>query len=346
MERALLKRDQKLAIYMEGHATGRPGKMGHGVIRYSQNPIVCAIDSTHAGSDMATVANMPKSVPIVGSVAEAIAAGAEVLILGIAPPGGLIPSEWYPAIDEAVAGGLSILNGLHELLAPRYPNLREGQWVWDVRVEPAGLKPGTGAAARLNNRRLLMIGTDMSIGKMTAGLEIHRVAGERGVRSEFVATGQIGITVTGRGVPLDAIRLDFAAGAIEREVLAAEDAELVVVEGQGSLIHPASSANLPLLRGSCPTHMILCHRAGQEEIFSIPGVKIPPLGDIVRLYEDLGEACGNFARPKTVAVALNTFHLSSDDEAYAACQQVEDALGLPCADPVRHGPERLLDAVR
>jgi len=341
----MLKRDQPIAIYMEGNVTGQPAKMGHGVIRYSPNPIACVIDAEHAGSDMATVAGMPKAVPIVASVADACALGSEVFLLGIAPGGGLVPPEWFPVIDDAVARGLSVLNGLHDLLAPRYPNLPPGQWVWDVRVEPEGLSTSSARAATLPNRRLLMVGADMSIGKMTAGLEIYRVARERGISAEFVATGQIGITVTGRGIPLDAIRLDFAGGAVEREVLAAGNADLVIVEGQGSLIHPASSANLPLLRGTCPTHLIFCYREGQETLYRLPHVKIPPLGEVIKLYEDVAEAAGTFLRPRTVGVSLNTFHLTSDQEALDACKEIEDNLGIPCVDPVRHSPDRLVDAV-
>jgi len=341
----MLERTQKLAIFMEGHANDPMGKMGHGVIRYSPNPIVCVIDSENAGKDMKSVANMPKSVPIVASVREAMAMGADVLVLGIAPPGGLIPATWFTSIDEAVSGGVSILNGLHDLLGPRYSALKPGQWVWDVRVEPAGLTNSSAAASKLANRRLLMVGTDMAVGKMTSGLEIHRVAKERGIDAEFVATRQIGITVTGRGVPLDAIRLDFAPGSIEGEVMRTPNADLIVVEGQGSIIHPASSATLPLIRGSCPTHFILCHRAGQEHLFRVPSVKIPRLSEVARLYEDIAEACGTFARPKTVAVCLNTFHISSDQEAAEACRKIEVEMGIPCVDPVRHGAQRLVDAV-
>jgi uncharacterized NAD-dependent epimerase/dehydratase family protein len=330
---------------MEGHCIGQPAKMGHGVIRYSSNPIVAVIDSFNQGSNMSTVAGMPLAVPIVGSVKSAFEAGAEVLVLGIAPPGGLIPVEWYSAIDEAIALGMSVINGLHDLLGPRYTNLQPKQWVWDVRVEPLNLAPGYGRAAKLENRRVLMIGTDMSIGKMTAGLEIYRNARERGVRAEFIATGQIGITVSGRGVPLDAIRLDFAAGAIEREVLQVSEAEMVIIEGQGSLIHPASSANLPLLRGGCPTHLVLCHRAGQESLYRLPEVHIPPLADVLKLYEALAEACGTFLKPVSAGVALNTFHIESEFEAREACERIEQELGLPCVDPVRHGPERLVDSL-
>ncbi|HEY0868427.1 MAG TPA: DUF1611 domain-containing protein [Fimbriimonas sp.] len=338
----MLNKDQRVAIFMEGATGDARGKMGFGVIRYSPNPIACVVDSEQAGRDMAEVAGMPKAVPIVATVEEAVRRGAEVLILGIAPTGGLIPSEWYATIDDAVARGLSILNGLHDLLAPRYPNLDPGQWVWDVRVEPEGLQPSSGRAAGLGNLRVLLVGTDMGIGKMTTGLEIFHAARAKGIDAEFVATGQIGITVTGRGVPLDAIRMDFAAGAIEAEVMRAAGAELVLIEGQGSIVHPGSSATLPLIRGAMPTHLVLCHRAGQRHLWRLPEVPIPPLSCVARLYQDIAAACGTYKAPTVAAVALNTFHIESDDEAARACRLVEDETGLPCLDPVRHGADRLL----
>lgn len=340
----MLARNQRLALFMEGALDVDAGKMGFGILRYSPNPIACVIDSKFAGRDAAEVTKIPRSAPVVGTVEEAIALGAEVFVLGIAVPGGLIPEDWFSAIDEAVAKGLSIVNGLHDLLSPRYRNLKPSQWVWDIRVEPAGLSTNLGRARHLGNRRVLMIGTDMSIGKMTAGLEIWRVAREKGIAAEFVATGQIGITITGAGVPLDAVRVDFASGAIERAVLRHEAADLVVVEGQGALIHPASTANLPLLRGSMPTHMILCHRAGLKALKRDPTVLIPPLKDYIRLYEDLGEACGTFPRPKCVAVALDTRDFD-DREAAEWIARTESETGLPATDPVRIGPEKLLGAI-
>jgi uncharacterized NAD-dependent epimerase/dehydratase family protein len=217
--------------------------------------------------------------------------------------------------------------------------------VWDVRVEPPGLGIGTGAAAHCAARRVLLVGTDMSIGKMTAGLELHAAAQARGLRSHFVATGQIGITISGGGVALDAVRVDFASGAIEREILAAGDAEIIFVEGQGSLLHPASSATLPLLRGTMPTHLVLCHRAGQTHLARAPTVTIPPLGRVIELYRDLASACGAFARPLVPCVSLITAHLASDEEARRAADAIEEELGLPCDDPVRHGAARLLESL-
>lgn len=326
-----------LAVYMEGAVRHYGGKMGVGVLRYSPNPVVCVVDSETAGLDLRAETGVDRDAPIVATVEEALALGAQALVLGIAPPGGLIPAEWMPAIDRAVQGGMTVVNGLHDKLAPRY-----GAQAWDIRTEPEGLKPGTGAAGTLHNRRVLMVGTDMAVGKMTAGLEIWKALGPD---AAFVATGQIGITVTGAGVPLDAIRVDFSAGAIEREVLRNADRAFVVVEGQGSLVHPGSTATLALLRGSMPTHLVLCAREGQTHLVNAPQVAIPALGRLRTLYEDLATACGAFVKPRTVGVALNTFHLHSDAAARAACDAVEREVGLPCDDPVRHGAARLAAAV-
>lgn len=347
----MIERSAKLAIYMEGAIKGVGGKMGFGILRYSPNPVVCVVDSQSAGEDLTRLVGSPRSAPIVSTIDEVVAMGAEVLVLGIAPPGGLIPSDWWPVIQEAVVKGLSIVNGLHDLVGPHFPEMASEPglrpFVWDIRVEPKGLQPGTAKAALREVQRVLMIGTDMNIGKMTAGLEIQRVARERSIAAEFVATGQIGITITGTGVPLDAIRVDFASGAIEREVLAAADlgADTIIVEGQGSLIHPGSTANLPLLRGSCPTHLVLCHRANQEHLSYFPDIKIPPLDEFVEMYRNLAAACGTFPQPMLAAVALNTFHLKSDAQAMDACEQIERHLGVPCVDPVRHGASAIVDAL-
>lgn len=340
----MLKREEPIAIYMEGSTLISNGKMGFGILRYSPNPIACVIDSEQAGKDAAELTGIPRNAPVVANVQEAIAKGAKVLVLGIAPAGGLIPTDWYPVIDEAIAEGMSVVNGLHDLLGPRYGNLSGGQYVWDIRVEPSDIGVATGAASSLLSKRVLMIGTDMAIGKMTAGLELYRSLRERGVSTEFVATGQIGITLTGRGVPLDAIRVDYAAGAMEKAVVEASagGTEIVIVEGQGALAHPGSTANLPLLRGTMPTHLVLCHRAGQTHLQKLADVAIPHLGDYIRLYEDLASVGGTFPRPTTIGIALNTSHLD-DHDAICAMAQVERETGLMTCDPVRFGPDRLVN---
>jgi uncharacterized NAD-dependent epimerase/dehydratase family protein len=340
----MLHRDRKLALYMADALADPSGKMGFGLLRYSPNPVACVIDPAHAGRNVQEVIDTPRSCPVVASVEEAVALGSEVFVLGIAPAGGLIPQSWWADIERAVDLGMSVVNGLHDLIGPRFAHLRADQFIWDVRLEPPGLGVGTAAARELGNKRVLMIGTDMAVGKMTSGLEIYRSAVAHGIRAEFVATGQIGITIIGSGVPLDAVRVDFASGAIEREVLRTGDADLVVVEGQGALIHPGSTSTLPLLRGCCPTHLVLCCRARQETLRRVPWVRIPPLRDYARLYEDLAEALGTFPRPETAAICMDTSALN-DEDAHDEIEKASVETGLPCTDPVRLGVEPVLKSL-
>lgn len=340
----MLKRTDKLALLCEGALSDNSSKMAHGLLKYSLNKIVCAIDSQCVCDDIAAIMPGGQSCPSVATVDEATALGANVVVLGVATSGGYIPSEWYPVLDRAVENGMSLVNGLHERLNERYAQLRNGQWIWDVRVEPSELQIAEGLAAKLNNKRLLMIGTDMAIGKMTAGLQIHKAARDMGLNAEFVATGQIGIVISGRGVALDAVRIDFAAGAIEREVMACQDAELVIVEGQGSLINPSSSANMPLIRGSMPTHLVMCHQAGKESLRRFPHIRIPPLDQLMTLYQDLAEACCTFCRPVPAGICLNTAHLP-EDEALKAIAEYEAKYGWPCTDPVRFGADKIVEVL-
>ena len=340
----MLKPHQRLAIFMSGYLGERHGKMGYGVLRFSPNPVVCVIDPRHAGKTVCDVIEMPRNAPVVATVAEAAALGAEALVLGVAPSGGLLPESWLAQLDEAVALGLSVVNGLHNVLADRYPSLRPGQFIWDIRREPSGLGVGTGQARLLPNRRILMVGTDMACGKMTAGILLVQGARQRGVRADFVATGQIGITVWGSGVPLDAVKIDYACGAVEKAVLAVADNDLIVIEGQGSILHPGSSATLPLLRGSCPTHLVLCHRAGAETLGKPDWVRIPPLDRVARLYEDVAQAGGALPSATTLGVALNT-ELLDEMQARAAVAEAQHLTGLPATDTVRFGVGPLLDAL-
>ena len=320
------------------------GKLGLGVLRYSENEIVCLVDSQSNGMNSVELTGIDRLVPIVSTTDQALSLGADVLVLGIAPPGGLIPENWFPAIDRAASCGMSIVNGLHQAISGRYPELLPKQFIWDVRTEPRGIGVGTAAARLLSNRRVLMVGTDMSVGKMTAGLEIWKCAKARGINTNFVATGQTGIIITGSGVPLDAIRLDYASGAIESEVCKYPDSDLVIVEGQGSLIHPGSSATLPLMRGSCPTHLVLCHRSGMHTLPRLSWVKVPPLRDYIQLVEGLTSACGVYPEAKVCALALNTSHLT-ELEARNSIAEHHQELGIPVTDPVRFGATLLLDAL-
>jgi uncharacterized NAD-dependent epimerase/dehydratase family protein len=185
----------------------------------------------------------------------------------------------------------------------------------------------------------------MSVGKMSASLELNRAAQRRGIRSKFLATGQAGVMIAGEGIPLDAIRVDFAAGAVEQMVMrSGNDYDLLIVEGQGSLLHPGSTATLPLIRGTQPTGLVLVHRAGQTHVRNHDHVQIPPLPEVIRLYEMVATAGGAFAPVRVKAIALNTGHLDSS-AAQKAIEQVREKTGLPCTDAVRFGADLLVDAV-
>ncbi len=344
----MLKPHHRLAILLHEGITGSQGKTGLTLLRYSPAQVVCAIDRAVAGQSLRELSGIDRDVPIVDSVTAALTYQPDVLAIGIAPSGGIIPDSWFGELREAVAAGVSIVNGLHTPLAnhPQLVDLLQlGQWIWDVRQEPQGLKIGTGAAKNLPCQRVLMVGTDMAIGKMSAALELQRTCDRRGVRSKFIATGQAGMMISGDGVALDAVRVDYAAGAIEAEVMRhGRDYDLLLVEGQGSLLHPGSTATLPLIRGSQPTKLILLHQIGQETIRNCPDVKIPPLAEVVGLYEQIAGCAGAFGTVPVVAIALNGGKLA-DEVVRAEIDRVSSLTGLPCTDAVRFGADVLLDAI-
>lgn len=338
----MLKHNQKVAIYMEGYLHSDYGKMGLGVVRYLQNPIVGIIDTQHAGSNINQQHPINRDIPIYEKLNQVIDKGAEILLLGIAPSGGKIPNNWLPLIELALVKGLSIINGLHDSLFQRFSHkiLNPNQWIWDVRIPQFIPEIASGQAAKLTNKRLLMIGTDMACGKMTAGLEIYRWAQQNMVDTGFVATGQIGIILMGSGIPLDALKVDHACGAVEQMVMNHQDRSLIVIEGQGSLLHPASTATLPLMRGACPTHMVLCHRADKTTLRHPESIKIPPLKEFITLNESLASMAGTFGKPKVMGVAMNTVKLT-EKEAKNQIQYLENELDIPVTDVVRFGAEKL-----
>ncbi len=340
--------DDRVVILLHEGVQGTQGKTGLAMLRYSDANIVAVIDRESAGASLVELTGISRAVPIVASIADALNYKPDVLVIGIALLGGVLPVDWQQDVQQAIASGLSIVNGLHTPLN-RDPTLQSllqpGRWIWDVRQEPPDLKPGSGQARSLPCLRVLTVGTDMSVGKMSTSLELNRVSLKRGLRSAFLASGQAGMMISGEGIPLDAIRVDFAAGAVEQLVMqAAHHNDILHIEGQGSLLHPASTATLPLIRGSQPTHLVLVHRAGQTHIRNAPHVAIPPLSQVVHLYETVATAAGAFAPARVAAIALNTAHLSPS-AAQQAIDQIHQETNLPCTDPVRFGANPLLDAI-
>lgn len=338
--------NQRIAILQHEGIRGTHGKTGLSLLRYSESPIVAVIDRECAGQSLSELTGIKRDVPIVSSVAAALEYKPEVLVIGIAPKGGALPEDYWHELKDALTDGMSVVNGLHTPLSTM-PELKAllkpGQLIWDVRKEPPNIGVGTGMARTLPCRRVLTVGTDMGVGKMSTSLELHWASRLRGWSSKFLATGQTGLMLEGDGVPLDAVRVDFAAGAVEQMVMRyGKNYNILHIEGQGSLLHPGSTATLPLIRGSQPTQMILVHRAGQTEL--VNSVPIPPLPEVVRLYETVASAGGAFAPVPVVGIALNTGHLD-ESQALDAIAQTTAETGLPCTDPVRFGASKLLDAV-
>ncbi len=338
-----------IAIYAEAYMGDPHAKMAEGILRYGRNPIVAVIDSHAAGKRVRDMTRIDSDVPIVTTLDDAIDLGAQVLVTGTAPSGGRIPPEWIAIFQAAIDAGLHLVNGLHDRMNDLFgASLKPGQWIWDIRT-PIGDMPriAMGRARTLTNRRVLMVGTDMAVGKMTAGLELLKALTAAGRDAKFLATGQIGMTVTGDGIPLDAFRVDHAAGAVERMVMNAADREIVIIEGQGSLLHPGSTATLPLMRGSACTDMILCHMSGMDQLHAVsdaPPVTVPPLSQVVALNEAVASAAGALMPAKVRGIAVNTSVLDNA-AARAELAAIEAETGLPTTDPVRYGADKLAKAV-
>jgi D-glutamate N-acetyltransferase len=333
---------KKYLILAEGRS-GDPhyGKTMRGVVKYGADPTVAIVDSERPGESH-------EGIPIVGTVEEGLAFGPTVALVGVATQGGRFPPAWRELLRQCIVAGLDVENGLHEYLEDDAELVelatKQGVELRDLRKPPAGLNVPTGANLALDARIVLTVGSDCAIGKMTVSLELDREAKRRGLKSVFVPTGQTGIAIAGWGIAVDAVVSDFIAGAAEQLVVegARRGGDLLWVEGQGALLHPAySGVTLGLIHGSAPHAFVLCHIAGSTEIEGFPGHSLRTLPELVELHERIALP----ARPaKVQAIALNTRHLD-DDEARAAVAAAEDETGLPADDPVRFGAGRLLDAV-
>jgi uncharacterized NAD-dependent epimerase/dehydratase family protein len=336
-------RSRRLAILAEGKFGVLTSKTAACIIRYQPERVACVIDSTRAGRDVESALGFGGGIPVVASVGEALEFSPDCLLVGIAPRGGALPDAWRRVVLDAIAGGLDIASGLHTMLGEDAAISRAaeaaGVTIWDVRkpVVPDGVSLGVLGDRR--GRVILTVGSDCSSGKMTVAYELVALMKARGIKATFVPTGQTGVLLAGWGQAVDRVPGDFMARVIEDltvEALAASD--FAIVEGQGSLIHPAySGVALAVLHGSWPDTMILCHQPTRTRIEDYD-VEIPPLGDLVAMYE---AACRPLFRSRVAAIGLNTYDLE-EAEARAAAARAEEETGLPADDPVRWGPGRIL----
>ena len=335
---------QKRYLVLAEGKSGDPhyGKTARGVIRYSPHPVVAVLDSTRAGQTM-------DGIPVVGTVNDALCFNPTTAIVGVATQGGRFPPAWRELLKSSIAKGLDVESGLHEFISddPELADLaaRHRVELRDLRKPPPGLSVPTGENLKVPATIVLTVGSDCAIGKKTVAVELDLEARNQGLKSVFVPTGQTGIAIAGWGIAVDAVISDFLAGAAEWLVVEGgrRGGELLFVEGQGSLAHPAySGVTLGLIHGSAPHLFVLCHKAGAREVEGFPGHPIPSLSELIELHERISLP----ARPATVAaIAVNTAELDEAD-AKGAIAEAAAETGLPADDPVRFGAGTLLRAVQ
>ncbi|MGK2849409.1 MAG: DUF1611 domain-containing protein [Candidatus Limnocylindrales bacterium] len=345
---------RRLVILTEGQFDLHGAKTAIGVIRYGRDEIIAILDSTMAGRNLREF--LPAfDVPFVATLTAALGGPVRPngLLIGIAPTGGRLPVEWRSIILDAIGAGLDIHSGLHQFLGddPEFAAAATaaGTRLIDYRRSPDRMETTVGRRHRQGSRVILTVGTDCAIGKMSVALELVAAARRDGVSAVMVPTGQTGMMIEGWGVAVDRVISDFTNGTVEWLVEQGEArGDWVLVEGQGSIDHPAYSAvTMGLIHGATPHAMILVHKPGLEEhdFEHLPEASFPiaSLVPFIELHERIAELV---APSRVVAVALNTSRYPDDDEARAVISAISAETELPADDPVRFGPDALWAQVR
>jgi uncharacterized NAD-dependent epimerase/dehydratase family protein len=325
------------------------------ILRHSRTyQTVAVIDRSKAGTEAsAHVGAIGRGIPVVAHLRDALALRPQALIIGIAPIGGGLPADWRDEIRLALEHGLEVHSGLHTFLADdaelAEAARRHGSRLWDVRrpTRPERIATGEGRQARAFVAHTM--GSDCNTGKMTTTVQLVEAARRRGLHAAFAATGQTGIMVgCEAGAPIDRIVSDFVAGAAEELVLLCDRAgfDLVAVEGQGSIDHPAySGVTVGLMHGAYPDAVIFCHQPTRTHH---SGYTEPPhafpLMDAAEMIRLIDALLAPLSGGRVVAISLNTYDLSEDD-ARAAIASYQRRTGLPATDPVRFGADKLVDAI-
>jgi len=345
---------RRLVILTEGQFGAHHAKTAMGVIRYATDTTVAILDSTIAGRNVSEW--LPgHDIPAVATLAEALAMPEppDTLLIGIAPTGGRLPDDWRTKILEALDAGLEVHSGLHTFLGddPDFSAAAaaKGVRIVDYRRPPERHETAIGRPHAPGKRVILTVGTDCAIGKMSVALELRKAALAQGDAAAFVPTGQTGMMIDGWGVAVDRVISDFVQGTVEWMLEEAEGrGDYIIVEGQGSLDHPAySSVTLGLIHGSTPHAMVMVHKPGLKEhdFDHRPGASFPiaKLPEFIRLHETVA---GLVAPSKVVGVALNTMLYPDEDAARRVVEEIAAETGLPTHDPVRFGGDRLWSEVR
>ncbi len=335
--------NRKIVILTQGFTNPHEGKTARNLIQYRPEEVVAVLDKYEAGKKSIELLGVGENIPVIASLSEA--ENADTLLIGVATPGGKIPIDYKSIIIEAISMGMNIISGLHQFLSDDIEIQNEAKLknvkLIDVRKnihrEVANKK-----GINDNCLRIHTVGNDCSLGKMIVSMEINNELKRRGYDSKFAATGQTAIIIEGSGIPIDAVVGDYINGAAEKLVLDNQNHDFLMIEGQGSLVHPRySSVTLGLLHGSMPHGLIMCYEMGREFIANMEGVKIPSMDKVLEFYE----RSANIMHPcKIIGFGINSRKFSKED-ADKERDRIKEIYGLPACDVVKHGPGELTDAV-
>lgn len=341
--------DKKVVIYAEGRFNSIKAKVAASFIRYHAEKCVAVIDSTQIGKTSDEILGYGGNIPVVPNLVSVLEEKADIFMIGNGLFHNELPEAYREQIKLALEEGMDVVSGIHFRIAddPEFAKLAErtGAVIWDTKEPPKDLTTSQNLVAKLSQLVVHTVGSDCRVGKKTTALEVCAELSNQGVNNAFAATGQSGIYISGKGIAIDAVPGDFIAGATEKLILdsvADNQAEIVLLEGQGSISHPAySSVTLGLLHGAMPQALILCHEAGLTSHKDWQQIPLRPLNELIQMYESLG----SYMRPcKVVGISINCAGLT-DEEAEKVVAEAEAETGLPATDVIKQGAEKLVKAI-
>lgn len=335
--------NRKILILTEGFTNPHTAKTARNLIIYNPEEVTGVIDTHSAGKNAGELLETGGYVPVFSSVEEA--PESDYLLIGIATPGGILPDNLRPFIVTAIKKGMHVISGLHYYLSEdeelKSLALTTGSKLLDLRKNNFS-RVTERKNIREDKSRILTVGNDCSLGKMVVSLNITNDLIKKGNDAVFVATGQTGILLAGKGLPIDNIKGDYINGAAEQLILDNQDHDIMMIEGQGSLVHPRySSVTLGLLHGSQPQGIIMCYELGREFVHGVDGFRIPDMDTVIDLY--LRSAA--IMHPcELIGFAINS-RKSTRDEADFERDRMKEKYGIAVCDVVRHGADELSEAV-
>ncbi len=340
---------RRLILLADGALAGDGVKTALALLRFQPERALAVIDRDHAGRDCREVLGWGPSIPVLDGIEETLSLAPDALLVGTAGAGGALPRGYDLLCGQAIDAGLNLVHGLHRLLGlePDWAARAEaaGVEIWDLRRPPAGLR--TALESRPPGPRVLLtVGSDCKVGKMTTSLILARELESRGLNAPVIATGQTGLLLLERGLCVDSLPADFVAGGVQAAVALESrrcpEADWIIVEGQGSLAHPAfSGVALGLLHGCAPDALLLCHEAGRDVTSHTESLPLPSLAET----REQVETAAAWLKPAPVlAISLRSEKLD-EEAARGECRRLSVEFGLPVGDPLRFGAAPLADAL-